>query len=260
MVLSLQRKTIHDTSEKIFGDWNGCLWLNFPVALHQAGWETNVFMPKMRNNVVMKDASLAWLISHDPWNKPGQWNEIHNNEIPSEILGHTGEWTEECCTWQRWQNDPSTFENRVGVHDYEEPGHLTCKDGWRSWTPEIDRFLKLTGSGVHTAGGRGEPPSTTWYLWAGRTTGLPRFSQKGGRGERLPRRPDNREKGKKTTERWVRTRKEKLGQLTGKTEQEQRKMQRWPGLMLKGDKRRRLAGNRSSFFSLGRKFPPAAGR
>ena len=30
---------------------------------------------------------------------------------------------------ERWQNDPSTFENRVGVHGYEEPGHLTCKDG-----------------------------------------------------------------------------------------------------------------------------------
>ena len=55
------------------------------MALHQAGRETNVFMSKMRNSVVMKDASLVWLISHDPWNKPGQWNEIYDNEIPGEI-------------------------------------------------------------------------------------------------------------------------------------------------------------------------------
>lgn len=51
------------------------------MAPHQAVQVTNTLTSKMRNNVVTKDAILVWLINRD-------------NEIPSEILGQTGEGTE----------------------------------------------------------------------------------------------------------------------------------------------------------------------
>lgn len=102
-------------------------------------------------------------------------------------------------------------ENWVGYMIMKERA-LNLQKAWlKELGSEIDRFLKLTGLGVQTAGGRGEPLPTRRYLWMEGRLFCPDSESKRWEGELLPRRPDSREKGNKTTGSWVWTMEGKVG-------------------------------------------------